>query len=134
MEYFEKNLAILSAILKLVLESISLLCILIGLLKTGQLAWFGTRRSRGNTLLMTNIRISFGRWLSLALEFQLGADIVNTTVAPSLEALAKLGALAVIRTFLNYFLSKELTEELAISQQPKLANAPSDDVLNITKS
>lgn len=117
MAYFEHNLGILAAILKLILESISLLCVLLGLIKTGQLAFFASRRSGHKSLLMTNIRISFGRWLSLALEFQLAADIVNTTVAPSLEALAKLGALALIRTFLNYFLSKELTEELNLIQE-----------------
>ncbi len=51
------------------------------------------------------------QWLSVALEFQLGADIANTTIAPSLEALGKLAILAVIRTFLNVFLTRELEAE-----------------------
>ena len=129
MTYFEHNLAILAAILKLILETISLLCVLFGLLKTAQLAFFSPKRSVRNSLIMTNIRISFGRWLSLALEFQLAADIVNTTVAPSLEALGKLGALAVIRTFLNYFLSKELTEELTLIQERQPATSLPEDNL-----
>jgi uncharacterized membrane protein len=47
-------------------------------------------------------------WLALALEFQLGADILSTTVAPTFDSLGKLGILALIRTFLNYFLTREL--------------------------
>ncbi|WP_236739023.1 DUF1622 domain-containing protein [[Phormidium ambiguum] IAM M-71] len=74
------------------------------------------RRSRRSISSLANIRLNFGRWLSIALEFQLGADIVNTTVAPTFDALGKLGLIAVIRTFLNYFLSKELAEEIKANQ------------------
>jgi uncharacterized membrane protein len=60
--------------------------------------------------MYNRLRFLFGGWLVLALEFQLAADIVKTTVAPTYENLIQLGAVAVIRTFLNYFLSKELHE------------------------
>jgi len=53
----------------------------------------------------------FGGWLVVALEFQLAADIVGTMVSPTTAHLIELGAIAVIRTFLNYFLNKELKEE-----------------------
>ena len=54
------------------------------------------------------IRTQFGSWLSLALEFQLGADIVATTASPSRDNLIQLAAIAVIRTGLNVFLAREL--------------------------
>jgi uncharacterized membrane protein len=54
------------------------------------------------------------RYLSLALEFQLGADILATAMAPGWEQLGKLGAIAVIRTGLNFFLMRE-TQEQALS-------------------
>lgn len=57
------------------------------------------------------IRLTFARYLALALEFQLGADIISTAIAPGWEEIGKLGAIAVIRTGLNYFLTKELAEE-----------------------
>lgn len=57
------------------------------------------------------VRLTLARFLALALEFQLGADILSTAVAPSWEAIGKLGAIAVIRTALNYFLSREMQEE-----------------------
>jgi uncharacterized membrane protein len=56
------------------------------------------------------IRLTFSRYLSLALEFQLAADILSTAIAPTFEELAKLAITAVIRTGLNYFLTKEIRE------------------------
>ena len=58
----------------------------------------------------TFIRVEFSKFLILALEFQLAADILGTSVAPSWDQLGKLGAIAVIRTFLNYFLNMEIQE------------------------
>ena len=57
------------------------------------------------------VRLTFGRALVLGLEFQLAADILGTAVSPSWDHLGKLGAIAVIRTFLNFFLTRELKEE-----------------------
>jgi uncharacterized membrane protein len=57
------------------------------------------------------VRLTFARFLSVALEFQLGADILSTAVAPSWDAIGKLAAIAVIRTALNYFLGREIHEE-----------------------
>jgi uncharacterized membrane protein len=57
------------------------------------------------------IRLTLARFLALALEFQLGADILSTAIAPSWEQIGKLGAIAVIRTGLNYFLTLEMRGE-----------------------
>ena len=57
------------------------------------------------------IRLTLARFLALALEFQLGADILSTAVAPTWEQIGKLGAIAVIRTALNYFLTREMREQ-----------------------
>jgi uncharacterized membrane protein len=56
--------------------------------------------------------IRFARWLIAALTFQLGADIVGTLIAPSWDDLGKLAAIAVIRTFLTYFLDRDLDKIL----------------------
>ncbi|AYA36167.1 DUF1622 domain-containing protein [Hymenobacter oligotrophus] len=61
----------------------------------------------------TAVRLLLARYLALALEFQLGADILSTAIAPTWEQIGQLGAIAVIRTVLNYFLSKEMREEQA---------------------
>jgi uncharacterized membrane protein len=50
----------------------------------------------------------FGTWLLLGLEFELAADIVRSVIAPDWMDIGQLGTIAVIRTFLNYFLEKDL--------------------------
>ena len=74
------------------------------------------------------IRLYLGRYLVLGLEFQLGADILSTAVAPTLDDVILLGAIATIRTALNYFLSQELArerqEEAAGQGTPEQHGAP----------
>ena len=52
----------------------------------------------------------FGVWLLLGLEFELAADIIDSVISPTWQDVGMLGAIAVIRTFLNYFLEKDLQE------------------------
>jgi len=121
LEIFEQALEHLVTISKFALEAFSVICIVVGFIKTLQLA-YQLNRQRTPIPSFNKIRLRFGMWLSLALEFQLGADILATTIAPTLDSLGKLGLLALIRTFLNYFLSKELEAELALEkEQSKLA-------------
>lgn len=54
------------------------------------------------------LRLRLGKSLALALEFQVGADILKTAVAPTLPVIAQLAAVIVLRTVLNYFLEREL--------------------------
>ncbi len=60
--------------------------------------------------VFSETRLVLARYLALALEFQLAADILSTAIAPSWDQIGKLGAIAVIRTGLNYFLSREVRE------------------------
>ena len=99
---------------QLLLEIISIACVVIGLGKTLWLA----ARVRDHEPSFPHIRLCFGSWLILALEFQLAADILATTVAPSKEELIRLAIIAVIRTFLNYFLGKELEAQAERQQAP----------------
>lgn len=57
------------------------------------------------------VRLTLARYLAVALEFQLAADILSTAIAPSWDQIGKLGAIAVIRTALNFFLTKEMEAE-----------------------
>ena len=86
--------------LQLFLEAISVICVAIGLVKTLYIL-ITVKDGRA-------ARFYFGNWLAIALEFQLAADILITTVDPDLDSLIKLAIIAVIRTFLNYFLANEL--------------------------
>ncbi|MFN0081477.1 MAG: DUF1622 domain-containing protein [Ferruginibacter sp.] len=57
-----------------------------------------------------NIRIQFGGSLSITLELLLAADILASAIAPTWDDIGKLGAIAVLRTALNFFLERELKE------------------------
>ena len=63
--------------------------------------------------------------MALALEFQLGADIVSTTISPSREHLIQLGVVAVIRTVLNVFLAREISAEEALERHAALGQGTS---------
>lgn len=104
-------LGVIANTLKLVLEAISVFCVTMGLLATLTVAFRKFSYREDLLARAASVRLRFGTWLSLALEFQLGADIVATTVNPSLESLIELAVLAAIRTILNLFLQKELETE-----------------------
>ncbi|MGI8788531.1 MAG: DUF1622 domain-containing protein [Pyrinomonadaceae bacterium] len=63
------------------------------------------------------VRLTLGKFLALALEFQVGADILSTAIAPGWEQIGKLGAIVAIRTILNYFLTRELESERKREEQ-----------------
>ena len=69
-------------------------------------------------------RLTFGTWLGLALEFQLAADIVSTVVSPTQQNLLQLGAVALIRTFLNVFLARELEAEMRMEKEERFSPTP----------
>jgi uncharacterized membrane protein len=52
------------------------------------------------------VRLRLGRWL--ALQFELGANILRTAVAPTWSELGQLAAVTAIRTALNFFLQQEI--------------------------
>jgi len=60
-------------------------------------------------------RLELGRFLALALEFQLAADILETSISPDWTKIGHLAAIGAIRTALNYFLARDMHEE-----QPEL--------------
>ncbi len=95
--------------LKLGVETVGAIVISLGILAAG---WqFLRAQLTRQTADFTAIRLTLARYLALALEFQLGADILSTAIAPSWEQIGKLGAIAVIRTALNFFLSREMRDE-----------------------
>jgi len=114
--------------LKLGIEVLGAAIIALGILAVaGQLlrALWGRRATD-----FTSIRLTLARYLALALEFQLGADILSTAIAPSWDQIRNLGAIAIIRTALNYFLFREMQEERAQSQaeaQAEVQAAPRED-------
>lgn len=57
-----------------------------------------------------DVWLRFARWLVAALTFQLAADIIETSITEDWTSIGRIAAVAVIRTFLNYFLERDLAE------------------------
>jgi uncharacterized membrane protein len=57
-----------------------------------------------------DVWLRYARWLVAGLTFQLAGDIIETAIAPTLQDIGRLAAIAVIRTFLNFFLERDLAE------------------------
>lgn len=119
----EAGLREVVALLRFGMEAVAVFCIFMGLASSVLIAIHNPAQVIESRFLLLRLRL--GSWLALALEFQLGADILSTTIAPTFEELGKLGAIALIRTFLNYFISQELAEEeKRESQMRTLKNSP----------
>jgi uncharacterized membrane protein len=69
------------------------------------------------------IRLRLGRWLTLAIEFELAADILRTAVAPTWNDIGQLAAIVVLRTVLNYFLQREVAK-VELRGRPSAMHTP----------
>jgi len=80
-----------------------------------------------------NVRLRLGRWLAVALEFELAADILRTAIAPTWKEIGQLAAIAVLRTGLNYFLQQEIDKAAARQRaaQAETSPAPGDAPLPV---
>lgn len=109
MEVLESQLAAAVTAIRLIVESLGALIVTAGALAV-ILAWGKARLRKGPRPGFRGLRLRLSEYLALALEFQLAGDILSTTIAPSWEELGRLAAIAAIRTFLNYFLEREMSE------------------------
>lgn len=103
-------------IMEVFLNGLSLIIIAIGVVDSIYKSIKKKHRSPELSPIHIYMRIFFGGWLVVALEFQLAADIVGTVDSPTKEKLIELAAVALIRTFLNFFLGKELREEVEVME------------------
>lgn len=61
-----------------------------------------------DNLSINKLRLELGYGIILGLEFMIGADIIESMARPTYYDIGILAALVFIRTFLSYFLGKEL--------------------------
>ena len=93
----------------LVIDALALIIIVVGTIE----AFIGALRAMFRSPIgheRRDIWLHFARWLIAGLTFQLAADIIETSITTSWQTVARLGAIALIRTFLNYFLERDFSE------------------------
>jgi uncharacterized membrane protein len=106
----EEWLRLVSRDAVVVIDAMALVVVVIGTAEaffTGLWAAFSAAAAHRR---FREVLVRYGRWLVAGLTFQLAADIIGTSVAPSWQEVGQLGAIAVVRTFLNFFLERDLAE------------------------
>ena len=105
-------LAIIAENTIMIIHAMALVIISIGTIQ----AFFLSIRTLINTSPIRNhfhsVYLQYARWLVGGLTFQLAADIIESSLATQWEwdEIGRLAAIAVIRTFLNFFLERDLAE------------------------
>lgn len=72
----------------------------------------------GTNIQRRDVWLEYGRWLVAGLTFQLAADIIESSIYTTWNSIGQLAAIAVVRTFLNYFLEKDI-QEMRERQHPR---------------
>ncbi len=116
----------ISSWIALALECLSVLTIALGSLDALRRLAPAFRIRLGSHGARRAAWLSLARWLLLGLEFMLAADIVRTAIAPSWSDIGQLAAIAVIRTFLNFFLERDLERAAAEQAGGKYSEVPSE--------
>ena len=62
----------------------------------------------GRSMNYTGLRITLGRSMVLALEFQVAADVLKTGLSPTWQDILLLSAIIALRTVLNILMEREL--------------------------
>ncbi|HMQ80347.1 MAG TPA: DUF1622 domain-containing protein [Ignavibacteria bacterium] len=60
--------------------------------------------------ILSKVRIDFGNYILLGLQFLIAADIIETILKPEVEELIELGGIVIIRILLSYFLTREIDD------------------------
>lgn len=93
----------------LIIDAMALLIVVIGTIEAF-IAGLGLMLSSRQGHERREVWLRYARWLVAGLTFQLAADIVETSITTDWESVVRLGVIAVIRTLLNYFLERDMSE------------------------
>jgi uncharacterized membrane protein len=120
----EELLRTLAGSIALAVEAIAVLVIAFGAAEAAIRLVLRPFRGPETRAQRKDVWLRFGMWLLLGLEFELAADIVRSVISPTWQQIGELGAIAVIRTFLNYFLEKDLEKYAEPPRPGTAATAP----------
>ena len=110
----------------LVIQAIAILVVAIGSAKA---VLDGVRAALGHHLDGVERRalwLRYARWLVAGLTFQLAGDIVSTSFAPTWDEVGRLAVVAVVRTFLSYFLDLEMESTRRRQHESVRTDMPAD--------
>jgi uncharacterized membrane protein len=100
----------------LAIEMVAILVVTVGSLEAAATA-VRTIFIRASDAVRRAAMLKYERWLAAGLTFQLAGDIVHTAVTPTWDDIGRLAAIAVIRTFLTFFLERDIRELRALQAE-----------------
>lgn len=95
----------------LALNVVSVIIITFGVilaLKEFVLVEFGKKKRQEKIHGITILKAHLGTYILLSLEILIVADIIETILKPSVNDIIMLTAIVIIRTFISFFLNKEI--------------------------
>jgi len=92
------------------IDAIALLVILVGTIEVSVTVARASFKPLGEQVAR-QAWLRYARWLVAGLTFQLAADIIETSISTSWQTIGRVAAVAVIRTFLNYFLERDVEQQ-----------------------
>src|SRR6516165_6395681 len=101
------------------IDALALLVILVGTIQVVVKVAHASFKPLGDQLAR-QAWLRYARWLVAGLTFQLAADIIETSITTDWQTIGRVAAIAVIRTFLEYFLERDVKQE----QREALAAGP----------
>jgi len=116
-------LAIVSEPAIALIDGLALLVILVGTLEVSVTVVRASFKPLGDPL-SPQAWVRYARWLVAGLTFQLAADIIETSISTSWQTIGRVGAVAVIRTFLNYFLERDVEQQQRTCATPTQRQPP----------
>jgi uncharacterized membrane protein len=118
-------LAIISEPATALIDAIALFVILVGTVEVLFTVVRATFKPLGEQIAR-RAWMRYARWLVAGLTFQLAADIIETSVSTSWQTIGRVAAVAVIRTFLNYFLERDVErqQQQCAAVPPQLPSRP----------
>lgn len=105
----KESFVVATGFASLAIDLIALVIVVIGTIEAA-ISGLGliVRSSTGDE--KRGVWLQYARWLVAALTFQLAADIIETSIAPTWDDLGRLAVIAILRTLLNYSLEKDLAD------------------------
>jgi uncharacterized membrane protein len=92
------------------IDGLALLVILVGTIQVAVKVAGASFKPLGDQLARKEW-LRYARWLVAGLTLQLAADIIETSITTDWQTIGRVGAIAVIRTFLNYFLERDVEQQ-----------------------
>ena len=105
-----------------IIDAIALLVVVIG---TAEALFRGLPvMFSGSKEEQRGVWLRYAQWLVAGLTFQLASDVIESSITTSWDAVARLAAVAVIRTLLNYFLERDTEVREQECGAPTMSAAP----------